>query len=116
MPEATFATLGLVENFDLFPYGLFVSGYYHLANSLAVFYNKIVRREIYEYYTYLATIVGIDSAGRIKHGYALLDSQATPGTYLSLVSLRQGNEKTRRHQYSSEWFEGYRRVEIGTYI
>ena len=116
MPEAAFTTLGLVENSDLFPYGLFVSGYYHLANSLAVFYNKIVRREIYEYYTYLATIIGVDGAGRIKHGYTLLDSQAAPWAYLSLVSLRQGNEKTRRHKCSSEWFEGYRRIEIGTYI
>ena len=44
MTKTTFATFGVGQFVNRYPRSLFMFGYYHLANTLAIFNQKIVRR------------------------------------------------------------------------
>ena len=116
MAKTTFSSLCFRESFNCLPLYLFVACHNHLRNALAILDYKIGIRKINKNNANLATLVGIDCAGRIKYGDALLQSQAAARSHLSLVSFGKGNAQACRYKTSLQWFQydwfGY----VGTQI
>ena len=98
--ETAGTALGVRQLFHLNNLRLLVAGDDHLGDALAVAYDEILLREVYQYHTYLAAVVGVDGAGRVEDGDALLQCQAAARTHLRLVARRQLHEETRLHQSS----------------
>ena len=72
MSKSACSAFGFVKFFNLNPFGLFVAGNDHLANTFAVLNLEIFGRKIDEYYAYFTTIVGIDCAGSVENRDAVL--------------------------------------------
>ena len=116
MTEASGTSLRLGKYLYGFPFCLLVAGDDHLGNALAVLDDKRLVREIDKDDAYLATIVGINSAGSIEHSDAVLDGKATARTHLSLVTRRQSHEQTRRNKAALQGLQLYGRLDIGTKV
>ena len=79
MAVATSATLGIVELGHRHKLHLGMTSYHHLGNALAIVYHKVVGREVHQQHHQLATIVGINGAGRIEYGDALFRAKPLRG-------------------------------------
>lgn len=72
MSKSASSAFGFVELLHLNPFGLFVAGNDHLANSFAVLNLEIFGRKVDEDYTYFTAIVGINRAWSVKNCYSVL--------------------------------------------
>lgn len=116
MTEASGTSLRLGKNLHSLPFGLLVAGDDHLGNALAVLDEERLVGEIDKDDADLATIVGIDGAGSVEDGDAVLDGKTTAGAHLSLVARRQSHEETRRHKAALQGLQLYGRLDIGTKV
>jgi hypothetical protein len=66
MAKTTSTPAGFDQLFYQFPYHVFVGGNYHLADSFAIFHNKIVLRKVNEDDPYFAPVIGINGTGVFK--------------------------------------------------
>ena len=69
-----------------------------------------------EQHLHLAAIVGVDGAGRIEHGYAVLDGEAGARTHLSLVTGWQGDGEAGRHKSARARRDRQRRIDGGAQV
>ena len=93
MPETAGTAFCLGKDFNGFPLCLLVTGDNHLGDALAVGNDERFVREVYQYDADLATIVGVDGAGRVEDGDAMLDGKSAARPHLCLVACRQGHEE-----------------------
>ena len=98
--EAAAAALGVGQFLHLDDFGLLASGNDHLGNALAVVDDEVLIAEVDEDDAYFASVVGVDGAGAVQHGDALLQRQAAAGPRLRLVARRQLHEEARLHEPS----------------
>lgn len=92
MTKTTVASLGIVERLNLLENGCLMLSNNHLADAVAVVDCERCVGKIDEYGANLATIVGVDGAGRIEDGNSTLGGKSAPWTYLSLVAYGQLDE------------------------
>ena len=116
MPISSFASLRLVEHLHLLEYALFMPGDDHLGDALAVFHHEILLRQIDEHHANLSTIVGIDGAGGVEHGDALLQGQSATGPHLGFVTCWQGDVQTRGYEPALQWAQRDGYAEVGPQI
>ena len=107
MSKSACSALGFVEFFNLYPFGLLVTGNDHLADAFAVLNLEIFGREIDEYYAYFAAIVGIDGAGSVEYGNPVLQCKTAARTNLRLVAFGKFDEKSRRYKFALHWLQNY---------
>ena len=78
---------GAVELLDRLPGDVGVGCDHHLSDAVAVVDGEVVFTEVDEDYAYLAAVVGIDSAGGVDDGYAVVEGEAGAGANLAFISL-----------------------------
>ena len=116
VPEASCASFGGVERFGRFPFHLFVAGYHHLCYAFAVAHLERFVRDVYEYYAYLAAVVGIDCARCVEQAYAVFQRQAGTWAYLCLATFGQCDVKSCGYEFPLERLERYGAVEVGAQV
>lgn len=95
--KSTFATLSIVELLYFNKLARFVLCYNHLCYALAVVYNKLFLRKIYENYANLTTIVSVNSSGSIQYGYAMFQCKSTARAHLGFISNGKSNVQSGWH-------------------
>ena len=73
--EGSVASLGGVDAFHLFPLHVDILLNYHLGNSLAGSYGVGVFGKVDEDYTYVTSVVRIDSARGVDQGQSVLQCE-----------------------------------------
>ena len=116
MTEAACAALCFGKHLNKLPFRLFVTRDNHLRDALSVGNDKRFIRKVDKDDTYLASVVGIDGAGRIEDGDAMLDGKAASGTHLCFVARRQSHEETCGNKVTLHWPQLDRRIDIGTKV
>ena len=116
MSETASAALCLVQRLRETPLSLFVTSYHQLCHALAIINGKRFGREINQYDTYFASIVGIYGTWRIEYGYTMLQCQPATRTHLSFHTTRKGDAQARRHKFALHRLQHYRGVEVGTQV
>ena len=89
MPKAAGTALRFVQHIHFLPYGLLMTGYYHLGYPLSILNHKSFRRKVHEDNANLTAIVGVDGTRRVEHRNSFLDGQPATGTDLRLKPCGQ---------------------------
>ena len=100
--EAALSPFGLIENLDLLPFNVLVTGDYHLGDTLSGLDHEGLVRKIHKKRPEFPAIVRIHSAGRIEHSDTVLHSQAAAWSHLTLKALRQSNIQACRYKHTLE--------------
>lgn len=113
MSETTGTTLSGIERLHELPLHLLMTCHHHLRHSLTVVDDKQLTRQIHKNNAYLTPVVGIDGAGRIEHGDALLGCKTASRSHLCLITFWQRHIKPRRHHAALQRFQFQRLIKIG---
>ena len=70
MSISSFAPDGFVEYLNSLKISLFVSGDYHLGDTLTILHHEVFLRKVNQDNADFSAIVGIDCARRVQHGNA----------------------------------------------
>ena len=73
-------------------------GFNHLGYSLTILHHKIILRQVNEYNTYLATVIGINSPRCIQYSNSFFQRQSTTRPDLCFIPYWQGNMQARWNQ------------------
>ena len=114
--ESAFAALRVVERLHGLPFGHFVAGDHELRDAFAVGHGEGLGGEVDQDNADFAPVVGVDRAGRVEQGDAVLEGQAGARTHLGLVALRQGDAQAGGHQAALHGLEHDALVEVGTEV
>ena len=91
-------------------------GHYHLGNALAVLHDEGLLGEVHEYDAHLATVIGVDGAGRIENGDAFLQGQSGAGAHLGFITGGEGQEKSGGNEAALQGLQRDGSVEIGAQV
>ena len=86
--KPTSTALGLREFGYLLKIGLNKRCDDHLSNPVAALNSEGFRAVINQYYADFAAVIGVNSAGGVEYGNAMLQGQAGAGAYLCLIIIR----------------------------
>src|SRR5680860_764603 len=81
-----------------------------LGDAVAAPDREALIAEIDQEHFHLAAIVGIDGAGAVQHGDAMLEREARARAHLRLVAVRQFEDEAGRHQHAVAGIKGERAV------
>src|SRR5262245_9383297 len=116
MTESAGAAHRFADGLYLLPGYLLYGRDHHLRDPVAMMEGLLFHRKISEDDLDLAPVVGIDGAGRIEAGDAMLDGHAAAGTDLRFIAQRQLDKEAGRHQLPFQGLQDEGIGEIGTYI
>lgn len=116
MAVTALTTFGLAKHFYFNKLGSLVTGDNQLGDAFAVVYGELLIGEVDKHDTYLAPVVGIDSPRGVKHGDAMLQSQAATGTHLCLIARWKGDVQTRGNEPPLQRAKHYGLVNVGPKI
>lgn len=116
MSKSACSALGFVEFFNLYPFGLLVTGNDHLADAFAMLNLEIFGREVDENYAYFAAIVGIDGAGSIENCNSVFQSKTAAWTNLCFVAFGKFDEKSCRDKFAFHRLQNNRFCKVRTKV
>ena len=116
MPESSVTAFRFVEHLHRFPRHLFVARHHHLSNALTIVDHKRFITQIHQNHAQFTAVVRIHRPRRVQYRDTVFQSQTRTRTHLRFITLRQCNEKTRRHQCALQWSQCEGRLEVSTEI
>lgn len=95
---AAFASVGHIEAVDHHQSRLDDGSDDQLRNARKRVHHEVVRAVVDEHDAHLASVVGVDGAGRVQHGDAVVPGQAGAWTHLGLEAERHRHGKPGRNR------------------
>jgi hypothetical protein len=114
--EARFAALGGREGGDDFPLGLGDRAENHLGDTHARFDKEGLLTEVDEEDLDFAAVVGIDGAGGVEEGDAVMEGQTAAGADLGLPAKGNLQIKAGRDEEPFARLKGVRRRQVGVKV